>query len=179
MHSDKRAALNTRRGGIAETKGRKRPCDLPNAKRSLRTAAASRGQSTLPSYGPGPTARLAWMEERPLRVGFPRWLSASPSAASRMSFTGRSCSGASTKTLRMSTSSANLMRNSVGVVERPFDSHLRSVCNQSRLHRASWHTVVGKHCPTIRVDSSRTQFLLEAICALVQLRLWPESEVLC
>ena len=32
---DKRAAMNGRRGGIAETKGKKRPHDLQNAKSSL------------------------------------------------------------------------------------------------------------------------------------------------
>jgi len=56
MQSDKRAALNGRRGGIAETQGMKRPCDLQNAKRSLRTAAASRAHSSLPSYGPESTS---------------------------------------------------------------------------------------------------------------------------
>jgi len=60
MQSDKRAALNGRRGGIAETQGMKRPCDLQNAKRSLRTAAASRAHSSLPSYGPESTARQGW-----------------------------------------------------------------------------------------------------------------------
>jgi hypothetical protein len=35
VHKDKLAALNTRRGGVAEMKGNKRPYDLQNAKCSL------------------------------------------------------------------------------------------------------------------------------------------------
>ena len=35
MQKDKLAAMNTRRGGIAEMKAKKRAYDLQNAKRSL------------------------------------------------------------------------------------------------------------------------------------------------
>jgi len=35
MQKDKSAAMNTRRGGTAQMKGKKRPCDLQNAKSSL------------------------------------------------------------------------------------------------------------------------------------------------
>jgi hypothetical protein len=35
MQKDKLAAMNTRRGGIAEMKSKKRAYDLQNAKRSL------------------------------------------------------------------------------------------------------------------------------------------------
>jgi hypothetical protein len=35
MQKDKLVAMSTRRGGIAEMKGKKRPSDLQNAKSSL------------------------------------------------------------------------------------------------------------------------------------------------
>jgi hypothetical protein len=72
MQSNERAATKPRGGGIAEMQRKERPCIhtyihisisflykkilLQNAKRSLRTAAASRGQSTLPSNGTGAKA---------------------------------------------------------------------------------------------------------------------------
>ena len=63
MQTDKRAAMKPRGGGIAEMQGKERLCIhiyiyflLQNAKRLLRTAAASRGQSTLPSNGTGAKA---------------------------------------------------------------------------------------------------------------------------
>ena len=63
MQSNKRAAMKPRGGGIAETQGKERLCIhiyiyilLQNAKRSLRTAAAGRGQSTVPSNGTGAKA---------------------------------------------------------------------------------------------------------------------------
>jgi hypothetical protein len=61
MQKDKLAAMNTRRGGIAEMKGKKRPYDFQNAESSVWTATASRGlsrvQNILPLYGPGATVR--------------------------------------------------------------------------------------------------------------------------
>ena len=35
MQNDKRAAMKIRRGGTAEIKGKKRPCDLQNARCSF------------------------------------------------------------------------------------------------------------------------------------------------
>ena len=61
MQKDKLPAMNTRRGEIAEMKGKKRPYDFQNAESSVWTATASRGLSRvhniLPLYGPGATVR--------------------------------------------------------------------------------------------------------------------------
>jgi hypothetical protein len=57
IQKDKLAALNTRRGGTAETNDKERPYDVQNAKGSLRTLTTSRKQNTLPLHGPGAKAR--------------------------------------------------------------------------------------------------------------------------